>query len=126
MAKWKEVICDPGTRQAEVEALRRRVAELEDIIRKNEKASEKELGLLEDNFVAVRKKLDDVPRLVEKLTAAMSRGSCSGTGTHEFVASDSGPAAGYGDGVPYCMHCGEYLFDLTDRELRMIKRANNG
>lgn len=58
---------------------------------------------------------------IQILERAISGTPCAGTGNHEFTTSDSGPCAGYDDGVPYCIHCGECLFDLSDRELRKLQ-----
>ena len=50
MAKWQDPIGHPSTWSAEVEMLRRRVAELEDFIAKERKAHEKEIACLEENY----------------------------------------------------------------------------
>lgn len=47
----------PSTWPAEVEALRRRIAELEDGIAKERKAHEKEIACLEENYEAVLRKI---------------------------------------------------------------------
>lgn len=47
----------PSTWPEEVEALRRRIAELEDAMAKERKAHEKEIACLEENYGAVLRKM---------------------------------------------------------------------
>lgn len=57
MAKWQDPVGHPSTWPAEVEMLRRRVAELEDFIAKERKAHEKEIACLEENYDALLRKM---------------------------------------------------------------------